>query len=549
MKKQSFLRGASTATIMLTATKFMGIFPLFFLYKELGDTGMMYYSAAYSYYVIALELSTSGIPLGIAKYVSMREAEGDYITGHRILKIGTLTMLGLGILVACFLYIFAEPLSVSITDQSSHAHPNKITTEGAAFVLRMFIPAVILFPVISVIRGFSQGYKDVYATTFSQFIEQFFWLISLLFLFYSGVNITQGNTILAAGFAGFANFIGSFAALLVLLNYLRKTRKTFKEKRETQEVYYPYSWQNLLKKIFLYALPFALVTFSTNLYPIITNQMFNPILLASHVPKYYIEGAFSMITFVSAKFVSLPLIIAIALSTAVLPHLADAFQRNDMAKARTQIKQATQIVIALTLPAALIFVFAGPYAYRSLFYVASDHSLALSLVEENLFQNMKVHIIQLNGFRSIFMGITIISVAMLQSSKKTWHAVIYTILGLAAKALTEPLLLVTFGVYGDVLASFIGYMLTAGLAMHTLIQYSKLNLVPYIKNISKILLAGSIMSIAMYITVVVIKTDFIQASRSLSFIYAGLISIIGAAIYLVAGYVLKIQHYILRDEK
>ncbi len=83
-----FLRGAMILSISMFATKFLGILYVIPFQNMVGASGMALYNYAYVPYSLFISLSTLGIPVGIAKFVSKYNAEGEYDTARGMFRYG-----------------------------------------------------------------------------------------------------------------------------------------------------------------------------------------------------------------------------------------------------------------------------------------------------------------------------------------------------------------------------------------------------------------------------------------------------------------------------
>ena len=83
--------------------------------------------------------------------------------------------------------------------------------------------AVLIFPSMSVIRGFFQGFNNMKPYAISQIAEQVIRVIWMLLTTFFIMKIGSGDYVQAVTQSTFAAFIGMGASLLVLFYYLVKT--------------------------------------------------------------------------------------------------------------------------------------------------------------------------------------------------------------------------------------------------------------------------------------------------------------------------------------
>ena len=91
-----FLKGAMILSISMFATKFLGILYVIPFQQLVGTSGMALYNYAYTPYALFISLSTLGIPVGIAKFVSKYNAAGEYDTARKMFRYAIWFMIALG---------------------------------------------------------------------------------------------------------------------------------------------------------------------------------------------------------------------------------------------------------------------------------------------------------------------------------------------------------------------------------------------------------------------------------------------------------------------
>ncbi|MDP1142821.1 oligosaccharide flippase family protein, partial [Klebsiella pneumoniae] len=77
--------------------------------------------------------------------------------------------------------------------------------------------ALLIVPVMSLIRGFFQGHESMGPTALSQVVEQIARSAFLLGACYVILRLMDGSIVSAVSAATFAAFVGAAAGLLVLL--------------------------------------------------------------------------------------------------------------------------------------------------------------------------------------------------------------------------------------------------------------------------------------------------------------------------------------------
>ena len=87
LSKEKFLKGALILTVAGIIVKVIGSVNRIFLSRLLGGEGIGLYQMAYPIYLLALSISSAGIPVAISILVSEKAALQDYRGANRVFKI------------------------------------------------------------------------------------------------------------------------------------------------------------------------------------------------------------------------------------------------------------------------------------------------------------------------------------------------------------------------------------------------------------------------------------------------------------------------------
>ena len=167
-----------------------------------------------------LFISTAGFPLAVSKFVSKYNALGDYHTGRRILKSGLLVMSIMGFIGFILLYSIAPLLAPAVLGGDTNGN----TVEDVVLVIRMVSVALLVVPIMSLLRGFFQGHQSMGPTAISQVVEQLVRITFLLSASYIVIKVLDGDIATAVAYSTFAAFIGGLGGLAVLIIYWIKRK-------------------------------------------------------------------------------------------------------------------------------------------------------------------------------------------------------------------------------------------------------------------------------------------------------------------------------------
>ncbi len=160
------------------------------------------FTKGYTVYALFLMLSTAGIPSAVGKQVAHYNSLNEYGIGRRLFKRSLGVMMFLGIISAMILWFIAPLIS-----------------QGDAAVIpvyRSLAVTLLLIPVMSLTRGFFQGYFDMAPFAISQLVEQVARIVYMLAATYLITQVLHGSYQSAVVQSTFAAFIGAVGGLSLI---------------------------------------------------------------------------------------------------------------------------------------------------------------------------------------------------------------------------------------------------------------------------------------------------------------------------------------------
>ncbi|WP_261303560.1 putative polysaccharide biosynthesis protein [Paenibacillus andongensis] len=216
------LRGAALLGAAAILSKLLGTLQKIPLQNVAGDTAFGIYNAVYPLYILILFAATAGFPVAVSKFVAERAMEGDHQGARRIVHVSTAILMGTGFVVFVLLYFGASEIASWIGISQ---------TEKA---IRSVSFALLLSPMLAVLRGYFQGYQNMVPTAVSQVIEQLIRVITMVALLLYMVALAYDEEWIAAG-ATFGSVTGAAAGLLVMYVYWRKAMRRERESGENED--------------------------------------------------------------------------------------------------------------------------------------------------------------------------------------------------------------------------------------------------------------------------------------------------------------------------
>lgn len=214
-QSKDLFRGAFILTIAAFITKILSAVYRVPFQNIVGDVGFYIYQQIYPFYGMAVVLSTTGFPVVISKLYA--EVKGRKEPGGelRLLLISFMVLQLFGFLCFLILYIGAGQIAVWMHDPK------------LAVILKVVSFVFLLFPIISLLRGYYQGKGNMVPTAVSQVGEQSVRVVTILLMAF--LFTKKGSSLYQiGGGAMFGSITGSLVSVMILFIFLW-SRKEWKE--------------------------------------------------------------------------------------------------------------------------------------------------------------------------------------------------------------------------------------------------------------------------------------------------------------------------------
>ncbi len=338
MSKDTFLKGALILTVAGIIVKVIGSVNRILLSRLLGGEGIGLYQMAYPIYLLALSVSSAGIPVAISIIVAEKIARSDYRGANRVFHISLVVLAITGVLFTFLLYYGAGWL---IDNQF-------VRDARAYYAIAALSPAIFFVTVLSSYRGYFQGLQMMTPTAVSQIFEQLFRVVTMILLAY--MLLPYGLEYAAAG-ASFGAGPGAVAGLLVLLYFYWKQRRVRKYQFENQPAIKQESVTSIITRIVKLALPVSLANI---MLPVVSSIDLLIVPARLEVAGYTIEQAtelFGYLTGMAVALINLPTILTASLAASLVPAVSEAFTLRDKGRIYQRTAIAMRISNLITIPA------------------------------------------------------------------------------------------------------------------------------------------------------------------------------------------------------
>ncbi|ATA61046.1 transporter [Geobacillus stearothermophilus] len=439
MSTSKLLRGTFILTAGVMISRLLGLFYVIPFYHLVGERGGALYGYGYVPYQIFLSLATGGLPVAVSKFVSKYNALGEYGVGYRLFRSGLVLMIASGIASWLILYALAPILAPHVID----AKTNVNSVDDVTAVIRAVSFALLIVPVMSLIRGFFQGHESMGPTALSQVVEQIARIAFLLGACYVILRLMDGSIVSAVSAATFAAFVGAAAGLLVLLVYWWKRRPYLQSLLARDRGEADVSLLAMYKELLLSSIPFVFVGLSMSLYQLVDQFTFNHAMAAAGRGSIS-EHAYSVFNMWAQKLVVIPVTLATSFSLALIPTITKAYVAQDRKALRQYLNQTFQVLMFLTLPAVIgMAVLAGP-VYSS-FYS---------------YDPLGEQVLRWYAPAAILYALFSVTAAIMQGINEQRFTVVSLTAGLLVKLLLNTPLIMKWSAVGAIVATMAGYFVS-----------------------------------------------------------------------------------------
>ena len=507
-QQAQMLRG----TVWLTASNFISrlldaayIIPWYIWMGKHGAEANGLFTMGYNIYAWFLLISTAGVPVAVAKQVAKYNTKGQEEHSFAMIRGFLKFMSLLGLVFAIIMYVLS-PVFANLSGGGKDLIP----------VMQSLSWAVLIFPSMSVIRGFFQGHNNLKPYAISQIAEQVIRVIWMLLTAYFIMKVGSGDYVEAVTQSTFAAFIGMGASLLVLVYYLWKTGLL------QHIIHRPESDSQIDTKALLWdtireAIPFIVTGSAIQLFQIIDQMTYSNVMSwFTNFTRSELLVQFSYFSANPNKITMILIAVATSIGGVGIPLLTENYVKGDFRAAGKLVQDNLTMLVAFLLPATIGAVAIAEPLY-TVFYGKPD-SLALGLFILAMLQ-------------TIILGLYTVLSPMIQALFQNRKAILYFGYGVLVKLILQVPFIYVFKAYGPLLSTTIGLMIPIVLMYKEIHQVTHFNR----KTVFKRSLLTAILTLIMLLVVLV--AGFILGlvikpnGRVTSMIYVSLIGGVGIVVY------------------
>lgn len=464
-----FLKGTLILTVSSIVVKVIGSLNWIILSRVLGGEGIGLYQMGFPIYLMAITLSSAGIPVAISIITAEKLAQKDFLGAKRVFNVSLRLLFITGLVFASALFFGAQWLV-----------DNHWIRDGRAYYsIIALAPAVFFVTFLASFRGYLQGWQIMTPTAASEIVEQLMRVITMIV--FANMFMPHGLAY-AAGGASMGAAVGAFCALLVLMWFYGRLKHKLKEDLVQQN---PLAGRESARAIISRLLRLALpVSMSSLMLPVVANLDLLIVPQRLEVAGFHISQAtefFGYLTGMAVPLINLATIFTAAMTISLVPAISESRALNDTSGILVKTRTAFRVALIITCPCFVGMYFLAE-KIAALIYNAPGAASAI--------QTMSAGILML--------GLHQISTGILQGLGRTSIPVINMILAAAVKVVLSWSLtaIPTLGIKGAAMATVVDFGLASVLNMIFIYKYTGFAL--SFNGVFKPALASAVMGAALY---------------------------------------------------
>jgi len=337
-KRQSFLKGAAILAAASIIVKIIGAIYKLPLFQDgvLGVEGTGDFQVTYSVYTLILTISTAGIPAALSRLVSSAAAGGDTKLVRRYFSVALPAFTLIGVAAMVVMFVFA--------DEFARLMNNSMAAQG----IRVLAPAVLFACIISVYRGYAQGFENMIPTAVSQIVEVICKAVFGIALALWLVNMAYESHIVSAG-AIVGVTIGLGLCIPLLVWYKRRMDRKLHVSSDAEGL--P-KRMDVFGKIMKVSIPITISASFMAIMVVIDNSIvlgrLQSALLYSENEARALFGIYSR----GLAIYNLPPSLVVPVSVSIIPAIAAAIARKREGEAGVIMQSSVKLVNLLAMPAS-----------------------------------------------------------------------------------------------------------------------------------------------------------------------------------------------------
>ena len=527
--KKSFIASSLTTSAGIFITKLIGLFYIVPFKAIVGQQDMIYYSAAFDYYTILLQICSAGIPFALAALVAKYLSKNDYKTVILVRILATSLLMISGFVMAVLFIGFSGPLAARALGGISYSANELAAMQNSFVILAM---ALFLVSVLYSYRGYYQGAKEMQQYSLSQVIEQFVRVGFLLGAGWFVVYILHLPKIVYIYTAVGGTGVGAMVALLQFMNFDRKHFRDVQQKAKRQSTN-SVAIKELIREFVMYVIPFLLSSILANSQVLVNTNFFVSVMEGLGMQHSQATMLLSIIQTNCDKLTSIPQVIGNGFAAGAVPFITVSLVHADWQGLRKSLEDCLGTVFYIVIPVCVsMAALSGPIYY--IMYGAKE----LEYGQVALFWS---------SILAFGTTVTPVLLSILLSLKMRRHTLIYFLIGFLVKVVTFYPCCYLFGYSGAIISSILCEITFIALSIYKIQKTYPVRVKNMIIRLLKIIICCFAMN-GIYVIVRWIGIDPTQYSRLLAIVLVGMIGSLGMGVYFASSELFRLPKSIFHRD-
>ena len=527
--KKSFIASSLTTSAGIFITKLIGLFYIVPFKAIVGQQDMIYYSAAFDYYTILLQICSAGIPFALAALVAKYLSKNDYKTVILVRILATSLLMVSGFVMAVLFIGFSGPLAARALGGISYSANELAAMQNSFVILAM---ALFLVSVLYSYRGYYQGAKEMQQYSLSQVIEQFVRVGFLLGAGWFVVYILHLPKIVYIYTAVGGTGVGAMVALLQFMNFDRKHFRDVQQKAKRQSTN-SVAIKELIREFVMYVIPFLLSSILANSQVLVNTNFFVSVMEGLGMQHSQATMLLSIIQTNCDKLTSIPQVIGNGFAAGAVPFITVSLVHADWQGLRKSLEDCLGTVFYIVIPVCVsMAALSGPI--YCIMYGAKE----LEYGQVALFWS---------SILAFGTTVTPVLLSILLSLKMRRHTLIYFLIGFLVKVVTFYPCCYLFGYSGAIISSILCEITFIALSIYKIQKTYPVRVKNMIIRLLKIIICCFAMN-GIYVIVRWIGIDSTQYSRLLAIVLVGMIGSLGMGVYFASSELFRLPKSIFHRD-
>ncbi|AEJ25953.1 polysaccharide biosynthesis protein [Streptococcus equi subsp. zooepidemicus] len=507
-QEQLMVQGAAWSTAGNFISRLLGVLYIIPWYIWMGQYAIQanaLFNMGYNVYAYFLLISTTGLNVAIAKQVAKYNSMGQQEHSYQLIRSTLKVMLVLGLVFSVLMYL-GSPIFARLSGGDETLVP----------IMHSLSLAVFVFPVMSVIRGIFQGYKEIKPYALSQIAEQLVRVIWMLLTTFFIMKMGSKDYIAAVTQSTFAAFIGMIASMAVLFYYFW-TQGLLKAIFTKTEHAIPIDIKGLLIETLKESIPFIITGSAIQAFQLIDQWTFvNTMTLFTNYTRSQLWVLFGYFNANPAKITMVLIAVAASIGSVGIALLTENYVKKDMRAAARLIINNIEMLLMFLLPALTGAIILARPLY-TVFYGSSEEQAV----------RLFVAVLCL----TLLMALYTLFSPMLQALFENRKAIHYFVYGVFVKLVLQVPLIYLFHAYGPLLATTLGLLVPIYLMYRRLHQVTRFNRRLLHKRILLTVIETALMGLIVLLSSWLLGYVIKPTGRLTSLLYLVIIGGLGMGVY------------------